>query len=506
MATNEETLKLRLDADLSGGIATRKEMDAIRDKAKQMNAETQDGAAKTGAAFGRVTGAARLMRAALGGFGAVGLFTWLLASISKIADSFKGAKREADEFAKAEKTAAEAKELKDLADGWKRVEESIRATTAAREHDGKVLDQQISNARALEDAQLELQEQKELAAVDASDPAAEQQRAQIKARYAAQRQSLAASRGKEDVVYQRQKLQGEADAKRAEAATTEEALASTDAAITARKKRLIAARDASIADNSEDGGAFAAYGNVLKNFFTGNWGELSASGEGMNRTEAGDKVRAEAKEEAAALEKEIAALEEQKAAKLKEIATLRQEAARAEEMKDALGGQLEVSDLKAEAARLSGSEGVQAADRARATKEKEIAAKEEKKAQEAVELARNRGLLASAQNQLAVLTGQRERIRDEKAANGLAMAQAGDAYGAAVANGASGRVQREAFAEKQRGESAAREAGFALDKAEAGIVSSIEALTARIKKLQGAIEQAEKRAKNAASDAAGGDA
>ena len=162
---------------------------------------------------------------------------------------------------------------------------------------------------------------------------------------------------------------GEADAKRRDAAGIEGSLANDDRVIAEARRRLADAQTRSVSENDADAtGVMAGWGNNLKNIFTGNWGKV-----GDSRTAEGDAERARAKAEVEELEAEIKQLQEQKAAKLKEAERLRQEAARAEEKKEALGGQIAVSNVRRETADVAGRAGIAAADSAREKKEAQIA-------------------------------------------------------------------------------------------------------------------------------------
>ena len=482
MAAEEEIMKIRLDADLSGGVATEKQYDRLIAKAKELGKQGTASGKQVESSLGGVRRAAGLLRGALTGFGIAGAIMGLVSAFKTLKDSFGDAKKEADELAAAKSKAEQKEAVEALAKSYTTLAESAKNAAAALQHNNEMLDISVKNARDLEDAQLNLAEQKELAAIDDSDPAAGEKRAQISARYAQRRGALAASRGKEDVVYQRQKLQEEADLKRSQAAGIEAATAETDALIAQKQALSNEAGRRAVVENREDAtGFWSMFGKYIKDVATLNWGKV-----GDTHTAEGDAKRKEAADEQEALNAEIKQLQEQKAAKLKEAENLRKEAERAEEKKNALGGQIEVADVRRQAADVSGRASVVAADTAREKKEAQIA-KDEK-------------TVAEGRDKVAQLESVQEfeEARAAAAANAYAKEQ-GDViaaqgrYDMLVANGGSRKERSAALAALQKEQAEADEAKYEMERVAAQVAGTVKAIKEQISALSRAMKQAETR-------------
>lgn len=257
MAGNyDTTIKVGLDADLSGGVQTEKQLDRLKKKSRELGKDGEAAGAQMTAAFGKVSRAAQMFQKVLTGFGIAGAFAGVVAALDKIKESFGGAKREAEALAKAQAQAAHKKDIEELAKSYKELGEAIQESAAAAQHANEMLDINVKNSRELEDAQLALAEQKELAGVDSSDPAAAEKKAAIQARYAARRGETAAQRQKDDVGIAQDKLLREADAKRQEAAAIESSTGEDDRVIADVRQRRAAAGLAANSLNSEDATGF----------------------------------------------------------------------------------------------------------------------------------------------------------------------------------------------------------------------------------------------------------
>ena len=211
---HDTTITIGLDADLSGGVQTEKQLEAMRRKAAQLGKEGSSSVGKVTGAVGGLQKACGLLRNVLAGFGLVGVFTALAAAVGKVKDSFGAAKKEAEALAKEKDKAAHKEAVEALAKSYETLGESMRKASEAMQRANELEDIATRNARALEDAQLDLAKQKELAAIDANDPAAAEKRAQIEANYAERRGHLTAARSREDLAKESNRLMAEAGAKR----------------------------------------------------------------------------------------------------------------------------------------------------------------------------------------------------------------------------------------------------------------------------------------------------
>lgn len=489
MAGNyDTTIKVGLEADLSGGVQTEKQLDNIKKKAREMGKEGAAAGQSMNAALGKVTRAAGLFQRALTGLGIATAFAGVVAAIEKIRSGFGAAKKEAEEFAKAKDQAAHKKELDDLAKSYKELGEAIQQSAAAAQHANEMLDINVKNARDLEDAQLALAEQKELADVDASDPAAEERRAAIKARYAARRGETAAQRQKNDVEIAQDKLAREAEAKRKEAAAIEASTGEDDSVIAATRRRLQQAGMAATSYNKDDAtGFWSQFGQNVKRIGTLEWGKV-----GDVETEAGDARRRAAAEEAKSLEAEIKQLEEQKAEKLKKAEQLRREAANAEEKSNALGGGIDVANVKAETALLTGREGVTAANRSLASRNAQVAADE-------ATLAQGPGRMAAIKRQIAQVEAQKQAAvsADAKEQQDAFLAQqALDSFNSAGhrRNGTGVQAQRSALEEDVARETReANQSRAQLQTTLATLAATLKGLNADLKKVERDVDAATRR-------------
>ena len=239
---HDTTITIGLDADLSGGVQTEKQLEAMRRKAAQLG---KDGSASVGKVTGAIGGlqkACGMLRNVLAGFGLVGVFTALAAAVGKVKDSFGAAKKEAEALAKEKDKAAHKEAVEALAKSYETLGESMRKASEAMQRANELEDIVTRNARALEDAQLDLAKQKELAAIDANDPAAAEKRAQIEANYAERRGHLTAARSREDLAKESNRLMAEAGAKRTSAGRIEKEAEGYDRLIESAQKRRDATR------------------------------------------------------------------------------------------------------------------------------------------------------------------------------------------------------------------------------------------------------------------------
>ena len=487
---NDTTIKLGLEADLSGGVQTEKQLDAVRNKAKQLE---KDGSASVGKVTGAVGGlqkACGLLRNILTGFGVVGVFTALAAAVGKVKDSFGAAKKEAEELEKAKTKAAHKEAVEALAKSYETLGEAMRKAGEAMQRANELEDIATKNARALEDAQLDLAEQKELAEVDANDPEAAEKRAAISARYAERRGGLTAQRSREDLASEQNRLMAQAGAKRTSAGRIEEEAEGYDRLIESAQKRRDAAHSRSFAMNEEDRhGFWANFGGNIKNITTFNWGKV-----GESQTEEGDAIRKEAKGEVASLDAEIKRLQEEKRQKLKQAADLRAEAEHMDERAGAIGGMYAAIDARETATAISGSRSVKDADTAL---DKKVAKREkdEKTVTEGKETLAN--FAQTEEEQRAKAQAAAEKYQKEQ----LEVAKAQDRYDMLVQNGGSKKEKSAALAALQKEKEEALEAQREMERTAAEVANVLKAIKEEVGKLSHAVKSAQGRLKQNEADA-----
>ena len=408
---NDTTIRIGLDADLSGGVQTEKQLDGLKNKAAQLGKDGSSSVGKVTGAVGGLQKACGLLRNVLTGFGVVGVFSMLASAVGKVKDSFGAAKKEADELAKAKDKAAHKEAVEALAKSYEQLGESMRTASEAMQRANELEDIATRNARALEDAQLDLAKQKELAAIDPNDPAAAEKRAQIEADYAARRGHLTADRSREDLDRERNRLQAAASAKRNEAADIEALTKNDDKLIKDVKRRLAAATAAAGSPNDEDyQGFWGNLGGITKNAVTLNWGSI-----GDSRTEKGDALRAEAKAEAERLKAELKDLEEKRAKRLQQAADIRAEGEQMQQKSYELQSGYKVIDVREQATGVETSRGVIEADNALDKKNKEIAKKAAQKAKDAATVQEGPGRIAAIQRQIDAAEAQRRAAQESDA-------------------------------------------------------------------------------------------
>ena len=191
---NEVNVGIKLGADVSGGVQAREELDKLRKKAKETSAEASSGFSNMASSIQGVSRAAGLCQKVLSGFGVVGAILGITQAISKVIESFAAAQKEAEKF----NEAAAAKKVKEsidaLADSYDRLSKSIAGANEKRSAERELEELELKASRELEDANIDLAEQRELGEVDDKDPAAAELRAEIQARYKKKRDNLAAPR------------------------------------------------------------------------------------------------------------------------------------------------------------------------------------------------------------------------------------------------------------------------------------------------------------------------
>jgi len=494
---NDTTIRIGLDADLSGGVQTEKQLDNLKHKAAQLG---KDGSASVGKVTGAVGGlqkACGLLRNVLTGFGAVGAIMGLFGAVEKVRKSFGAAKKEAESLTKAREEAERKEAVEALAKSYEDLGKSIGKVTEAAQRANEVQDIATKNARALQDAELDLAEQKELAAVDADDPAVSEKRAAISARYAEQRGRLASTRSREDVAAEFNRLNADAVAKR-EAATKIEASTSEDDAVIERtKKARDEARRRSIALNDEDTTHAGRSWRNVKNIVTFNWGKVS----GDIRTEEGDAVRKEADADFDRLDAEVKRLEEQKKAKIAEAERLRGEADHIVKRANAVVGALDAVDARERATEVSARRGVADTEASLAKKDLEIkkkAAQKEKDEQTVSE-----GTVKLSEYERQEMT---EKAKAQAAAAKYEREQADvfaaqNRYDMVVANGGSRKDRSAALSALQKEKEEALEAQHEMEKVAAEVANVLKAIKEEVGTLSRAVKSAQSRLKQNEADA-----
>lgn len=369
MAQEEYVTKLRMTADLSGGIATEKEYDRVLAKAKELGKKNVEEAKKTKDSFAALSKTVGAFRRVLMGFGVAGLFAGIITSIKKVSESFAEAKKQADEMAKIQKQLDESKHIQNLAAQYDQLKDSAEKAAAAQNAALEQIDTDVSNRRRLDKAKMNAAKQEELAALDPNDEYYAEKVQQIEAKYSGMSANMEASNAREDIVLERQKLDAQAEQKDQAATAQDAQSASIRAQIAQAKRRQSAAQIASVDLNEADkNGFWDSFGTNIKNILTLNWGRVAGA-----QTEEGDRIRREKAKEAADAELKVAELEEKLRQSEDRAAALRRESGNIRTKRDSLGVALDAADIEVETARRQGDIGIEKADTAMQKKREQVA-------------------------------------------------------------------------------------------------------------------------------------
>ena len=487
MASGDYDTKITvgLEADLTGGVQTEKQLEKVRAQAKKLEQDSKSCGASIEQAFGKATRAVGFFRKALGLFGAVSAITGIIAAIGKVKESFGDAKKEAEKFADAREMAGLKTGIEALAKSYEALGRAIVDASEKLKRANELQDIATKNARALEDAQMDLAEQKELSAIDANDPAAAEKRAAISARYAARRGVLASSRSREDIDAERNRLSREAGSKRAAAGKINSSLEEDDRLIKKTEQMIEEEESKATKLNSYDIPADdknRLRWNDFKKFASLDWGNI-----GSRATEEGDEYRKRAEERRDSLREQLKTIKENRASKKREAEKLLDEAKFLDEKAGALYQAQETVDVKETTARVTGQRGMDDA----ATSLKEEA--------DRATIAQGPGRLAAIRARIASVEAQKLAAQqaDAKEQQDAVLAQqALDSFNAAGhrRNGTGVQAARgnlEADVERETRE--ATQSRMQLQSTLATLAATLKGLNADLNKVQREVEAATRR-------------
>lgn len=471
MADGDVSVKIKLGADISGGVQSRQELEKLRQSAKK----TTDDATK---GFDGLSKQVGFFKKALTGFGVAGLFTAIYSGVSKIAKSFKAASEQAKALDKIQNELAKAKGLQQLVGAYERLKSAAAAAASEQSNALQMIDEGVSNRRRLDSAKLEQEKLSAIAALDPNAPDYAEQKAKIESEYASRSAAMNASNAREDIVLARQKLDAEAAGKDKEAEAEDAATA------VVRRKLADARREKSKADveavdlnDNDKTGVGSAIGKTLSQLFTGDWGRMSGA-----TTVEGDQVRQNAAKRAADLELRIAELEDEVRKSEERAASLRKDAANLRERRDAMGGALEAAGIEGENAMSSARASEAEASRALAKKQKEIQDEANK----------NAAAITAAENLSRAEADLKSRIAAEQSKKDAASQTVYQAQNALDLARANGQPTGALMSNLQSATSAANDINFAADQA-------INALTETLKRVEAQLKAASDHIKKSSS-------
>lgn len=445
--SGDVNVKIKLGADVSGGVQSRAEMQKLRAEAKRTATDTASGFAKLKDGALGVSRAIGFINKAIMGFGIIGLLTPIINLFKSWHEEAKKTEEAARNLRKEMEMKSAAAQVKEIAAAYKELTDAINETKEARQRDQEVFDEEVRVRREAEDAEMAADLADALAAVDPNAEDADKQKQRINERFDAKRKRLAADRKKEDVVLRRQKLEGEAEDATNAADKLEGTLAADDKAILRARKRASTLEALSKMKNDKDGTWYNPY----------------------KKTEEGNAVREQQRKEAEQAREEVKRLEADKKSKEKQIKDLRDSAAHSRKIRDVIGRSIDTAELERENVNVEEDTTI-AANKAADKKEADKKAKEKKEKDDAYKA-------------MQLLNAEKIRIQDQiaerqsdKDAMGKYVADAEGDYETAKLSG-NKRQQKSAYEKLQNLQQTAQNVNHIAD-------SAINALNETLKEIE----------------------
>lgn len=476
MADNGDVnVKIKLGADVSGGVQSRAEMQKLRAEAKRTATDTASGFTKLKDGALGVSRAIGFINKAIMGFGIIGLLTPIINLFKSWHEEAKKTEEAARNLRKEMEMKSAAAQVKEIAAAYKELTDAINETKEARQRDQEVFDEEVRVRREAEDAEMAADLADALAAVDPNAEDADKQKQRINERFDAKKKRLAADRKKEDVVLRRQKLEGEAEDATNAADKLEGTLAADDKAILRARTRASTLEALSKMKNDKDG----------------TWWSPN------KKTDEGNAVREQQRKEAEQAREEVKRLEADKKSKEKQIKDLRDSAAHSRKIRDVIGRSIDTAELERENVNVEEDTTI-AANKAADKKEADKKAKEQAKvddAKRAVEL------LQAEKSRIEAQIADRQSDKD---AMGKYVADAeGDYETAKLGNNR--KAQKSAYANLQNLQQTAQNVNHEADSAINALTETLRSVETRLKAAQSAIKQASKQQQYAWNESPAGD-
>ena len=476
MADNGDVnVKIKLGADVSGGVQSRAEMQKLRAEAKRTSTETVSGFTKLKDGAMGVSRAIGFINKAIMGFGIIGLLTPIINLFKSWHEEAKKTEEAARNLRKEMEMKSAAAQVKEIAAAYKELTDAINETKEARQRDQEVFDEEVRVRRDAEDAEMAADLADALAAVDPNAEDADKQKQRINERFDAKKKRLAADRKKEDVVLRRQKLEGEAEDATLAADKLEGTLGADDKAILRARTKASTLEALSKMKNDKDG----------------TWWSPN------KKTEEGNAVREQQRKEAEQAREEVKRLEADKKSKEKQIKDLRDSAAHSRKIRDVIGRSIDTAELERENVNVEEDTTI-AANKASDKKEAD------KKAKEAAKI-------DDAKRSVELLQAEKDRIKAEiadrqsdKAAMGKYVADAEGDYETAKL-GKNSKAQKSAYANLHKLQETAQNVNHEADSAINALTETLRSVETRLKSAQSAIKQASKQQQYAWNESPAGD-
>lgn len=478
MADNETTVKVKTVGDTEGAEKVSKSHEKIGHSAEKASRQASNSFRKMVGSLTDIKAAAARVNQALTAFTRFGFIASGVESIANLIDKLtagsRAAKKEAEELAKANQKAADAKTIKELAEAYEKLSKAIATTNRERERGYELENMGLGNARDLEDKEAQLAKIRAINALDPNDPDYEAKKAVIERRFDEAAANRDVARAREDNETEVKRLREQGFAKIEDAGLLRDSLRDDDREIAEIRHRARRAKEASEEDQDED----ESYSGHVKNLLT-----LNISRWRRGRTEAGDEVRKRKLQESKELE------------------------ARAEELQKA-------RDKKAEEAEQMKAEGEHLLKKADLVddREKSIYETEHINAAKAEQpmiqrTAANRAITEGAEGLTRLRRDKKYEEDRAKAAADAYAKEAGEAHDAQnrydmlVANGGSRKDRSAALAALQKEQREAEEAKHEMERVAAQVANTLQGINAQIKALASAVKKAEGRLAQNQADA-----
>lgn len=457
------------DKSANAARATAGEVKAVGKAAKSAAAETAGAANLLKSAFHGVTGAVNACKSAIGGITkAMGLVGWAIEGVKKLIEAYERLKawiehdrKAAEELARTVRESNAKAAVEASAAAYAKLNAQLAETLRMETARDKLADRRLAQTRAAEDAQDELDMQKELSGLDRDDPEYQQNADLVRSKYARRKAEREARRATEDTVREQNRLRGQAEEKTAAAdALDREVHGRSGDAVIALKKQIASEKDEGARKNLEE-----------------QLDKLLA--EQRKKIEEARKLRQEAEE----LMSEAAALSgADRAAQIRQqAANVEQDAADADTRKEIEKRRKEREDNRLEGVRRA----IQYKDDGDTVREGEQK-------------------IAELDYQRFEAEGRKQDAADKYAKEAADVQQAQDRYDMLVANGGSRKERSAALEALQKERAEAEEAKHEMERVAAQVAATLMGITAQIKTLQKSVDDANGRRASYEADAPAG--
>ena len=513
MADNESIVKIKTEGDPSGAEKVEKAVEKTGDAAEKAAEKTEKAAEKaekavekTGdaaekaagkteraskaaaeasaqsanraaGAWDKFSGAVGKCKSVIGTFmGALGVVGFaiqgvqlVISAFQKLKDWLERDKKATEELARKIQDEKNKAAIEASAKAYERLREKLSEVLRIEQERNQLADRRLSQERALEDANTELEMQRELAGLDRNDPDYQQNAELVRSKYTRIRADRTAARAEQDVRI-------------------------------AQERRYAQAAEKENAANELEKDIDGKSGDAV----------ISLKGQIHAEKDAGRKQK---------LEEQLEKLVAQQKAKLAEVKKLRDEAASIRKEAEAEVGGALAARISAEAVGVA--QGAADADtrrqieqnrqsRAEAKRKEDERRAEEgaKAAAKAAQRAADEKTVADGNTEIADLenAAEGERVRAQHAADKFAQEsaeayEAQNRYDMLVANGGSRKEKSAALAALQKEQAEAREAQHEMERVAAEVANTLQGINAQIKALAGAVKKAEGRLAQNQADA-----